>query len=157
TPADPHGTVQASAHRDGTVVLHLTCGDSQATVQLDVSRAAQLSTGIWEAAGAAQRLSSYLGGGDPPAPAPPTNGSGDLPSAWRTPRDSPPPRVRSVQRRRRQSTVTNRAAIDASRTIGLRIRRIREARKKSLEVISGLAEISSSTLHHIEHGRRDLT
>jgi hypothetical protein len=55
TRADPDGIVQAIARRDGTVSLHMTCGDSRATGWLDVSRAAQLSTGIWEAAGASQR------------------------------------------------------------------------------------------------------
>jgi hypothetical protein len=52
THADPDGIVQAIARPDGTVSLHMTCGDSQTTGWLDVSRAAQLSTGIWEAAGA---------------------------------------------------------------------------------------------------------
>jgi transcriptional regulator with XRE-family HTH domain len=49
------------------------------------------------------------------------------------------------------------AAMDARRTIGLRIRRIREGRDKSLRVIAGLAGMSSSTLHRIEHGQRDVT
>jgi hypothetical protein len=43
---DPDGTMQAIARRDGTVILDLTCGDSRITGWLDVSRAAQLSTGI---------------------------------------------------------------------------------------------------------------
>lgn len=55
-PADPDGTVQATARRDGSVILHLSCGDSWATMRLDISRAAQLSTGIWEAAETAQQL-----------------------------------------------------------------------------------------------------
>jgi transcriptional regulator with XRE-family HTH domain len=41
--------------------------------------------------------------------------------------------------------------------IGLRLRRIREGQHKSLQVISGLAGMSTSTLHHVEHGRRELT
>ncbi|MGH3905083.1 MAG: helix-turn-helix domain-containing protein [Pseudonocardiaceae bacterium] len=49
------------------------------------------------------------------------------------------------------------AARHTRRTTGLRIRRIRHAQHKSLEVVAGLAGMSTSTLHHIEHGRRDLT
>lgn len=49
------------------------------------------------------------------------------------------------------------AARNARRALGLRIRRLRHARNKSLAAISGMAGMSSSTLHHIEHGRRDLT
>lgn len=41
--------------------------------------------------------------------------------------------------------------------IGWRIRRIRNARDKSLRVIAGLAGMSTSTLHRIEHGQRELT
>jgi hypothetical protein len=65
THADPDGIVQAIARRDGTVILRLACGDSWTTMRLDVSRAAQLSTGIWEAAGAAQQLTGYLGDDHP--------------------------------------------------------------------------------------------
>ena len=47
---------------------------------------------------------------------------------------------------------------DEARTIGWRLRRIREARGKSLRVIAGLVgEMSSSTLHRIEHGQRPVT
>jgi transcriptional regulator with XRE-family HTH domain len=55
--------------------------------------------------------------------------------------------------------VNKTAAIDAdeTRTIVLRIRRIRNARDKSLRVIAGLAGISRSTLRRIEHGQRELT
>jgi transcriptional regulator with XRE-family HTH domain len=53
--------------------------------------------------------------------------------------------------------VNQSAARDARRTIGLRLRRIREDQHKSLQVISGLAGMSTSTLHHVEHGRRELT
>ncbi|MGH3907745.1 MAG: helix-turn-helix domain-containing protein [Pseudonocardiaceae bacterium] len=49
------------------------------------------------------------------------------------------------------------AARDARRAIGQRLRRIREDQHKSLQVISGLAGMSTSTLHHVEHGRRELT
>ena len=44
TPADTEGTVKAIAHRDGTVSLHSTCGQSRTTVRFDACRAAQLST-----------------------------------------------------------------------------------------------------------------
>lgn len=151
-PTDPDGNVETTAHRDGTVALHLTCGDSQAQVRLDVCRAAQLSTGIWEAAGAAQQLN----GDDQPPPSQPPHGSGDLPQAWR-PHPSAPPRERTLRHRRRLPPANQEAARDAMRTIGLRIRRIRETQDKSLQVISGLAGMSISTLHHIEHGRRELT
>ncbi|MGH3427607.1 MAG: helix-turn-helix domain-containing protein, partial [Mycobacteriales bacterium] len=43
------------------------------------------------------------------------------------------------------------------RGIGWRVRRIRESRGKSLQVIAGLAEMSTSTLHRIEHGRHAVT
>lgn len=156
TPTDPDGTVQATAHRDGTVVLHLTCGDCQAKVRLDVCRAAQLSTGIWEATSAAQRLTGYLGDDQPP-PSPPPNRSGDLPEACRAHHRSAPPRDRSPKPRRRPPSRNTGAAMDPTRAIGLRIRRIREARDKSLRIISGLAGMSSSTLHRIEHGQREQT
>ena len=41
--------------------------------------------------------------------------------------------------------------------LGLRIRRIRIARDKSLRVVSGLAGMSRSTLHRVEHGQREPT
>ncbi|MGH4015339.1 MAG: helix-turn-helix domain-containing protein [Pseudonocardiaceae bacterium] len=44
-----------------------------------------------------------------------------------------------------------------ARTIGLRLQRIRDARKKSLRVIAGLAGMSCSTLHRIEHGEHAVT
>ncbi|MGH3773167.1 MAG: helix-turn-helix domain-containing protein [Pseudonocardiaceae bacterium] len=43
------------------------------------------------------------------------------------------------------------------RGIGWRVRRIRESRGKSLQVIAGLAGMSTSTLHRIEHGRHAVT
>lgn len=137
TSDDPDGTMQAIARRDGTVVLHLTCGDSRITGWLDVSRAAQLSTGIWEAAGASQQLTGYLGDDNPALP---------------LRRNSPMPR-------RRLNPVNHTAAMDAdeTRTIGRRIRGIRKARDKSLRVIAGLAGMSRTTLNRIEHGQRDVT
>jgi DNA-binding Xre family transcriptional regulator len=136
TRADPDGIVQAIARRDGTVILHLTCGNSRTRVRLDVSRAAQLSTGIWEAAGASQQLTGCLGDDQ-----------------------LAPPRDRSPRPRPRLTPVNKSAAVDADETrmVGLRIRRIRHARDKSLRVIAGLAGISRSTLHRIEHGQRELT
>jgi len=53
---DPDGTAQTIVRRDGTVILYLICGAAQTRVRLDASRAAQLCTGIWEAAQAAQQL-----------------------------------------------------------------------------------------------------
>ncbi|MGQ0777633.1 MAG: helix-turn-helix domain-containing protein [Pseudonocardiales bacterium] len=53
--------------------------------------------------------------------------------------------------------MNNGAAMDATRTIGWRIQRIRNARDKSLRVIAGLAGMSKSTLHRIECGQRELT
>jgi transcriptional regulator with XRE-family HTH domain len=50
-------------------------------------------------------------------------------------------------------------AMDAehTRTIDARVHRIRIARRKSLRVIAGLAGMSTSTLHRIEHGQRGVT
>lgn len=151
TPTDPDGSVQAIARRDGTVNLHVNCGTTRTTVLLDVCRAAQLSTGIWEAAGAAQYL-----GDDRPPPQPQSPGSGELPEGWRTRRNTPP-RDRSPRRSRTSPAVNLSAARDARRTIGLHLRRLRQERRKSLRVISGLAGMSTSTLHHVEYGRRELT
>ncbi|MFN2495009.1 MAG: helix-turn-helix domain-containing protein [Pseudonocardiaceae bacterium] len=46
---------------------------------------------------------------------------------------------------------------DEARTIGWRLQRIRDARGKSLRVIAGLAGMSASTLHRIEHGEHAVT
>lgn len=155
--ADPDGIVQAIARRDGTVALGLTCGDSRAEVRLDVCRAAQLSTGIWEAAGAAQRLTRRLDDGQP-SPAQPPTGSRDLPQDRRSPPyRRAPARDRSPRPRRRLPPVSQGAAMDATRALGLRIQRIRGTRDKSLRVIAGLAGMSTSTLHRVEHGHRELT
>ncbi|MGH3832367.1 MAG: helix-turn-helix domain-containing protein [Pseudonocardiaceae bacterium] len=157
TCADSDGIVQAIAHRDGTVILDLTCGDSRITGWLDVSRAAQLSTGIWEAAGASQQLTWYLGDDHPPlAP----HGSEVRPVVRRSPlHRNTPHQYSSPMPRRRLKPVNQAAATDAddTRTIGQRIRRIRNARDRSLRVIAGLAGMSKSTLHSIEHGQRDVT
>lgn len=157
TRADPDGTVQAIARRDGTVSLHLTCGDSRTTVRFDVSRAAQLCTGIWEAAGASQQLTGYLGDDQP---LPPPHGSGIRPAAGNSHHHrNTPPRRSSPMPRRRLNPVNQAAAmdVDETRTIGRRIRWIRNARDKSLRVIAGLAGMSTSTLHRIERGQRDVT
>jgi Helix-turn-helix len=153
TRAEPDGVVQAIARPDGTVILHLTCGGSRTTVRLDVSRAAQLSTGIWEAAGVVQQLTGYLGGDQPPPP----TGSGARPVVWRShPHRSAPPSDRSPRHQRRSTPVNKGAGRDAddTRMVG---RRIRKARDKSLRVITGLAGMSTSILHRIEHGQRELT
>ncbi|MDQ3274232.1 MAG: helix-turn-helix domain-containing protein [Actinomycetota bacterium] len=49
------------------------------------------------------------------------------------------------------------ASDEDARTIGLRLQRIRDARDKPLRVIAGLAGMSTSTLHRIEHGERAVT
>ncbi len=155
THADPDGIVQAIARRDGTVILYLNCEDSQTTVRFDVSRAAQLSTGIWEAAGVAQQLTGHLSNDQSPF-----TGSGVRPGAWRShPYRSAPPRDRFPRHRRRLTPVHEGAGMDAdeTRAIGRRIRRIRKARDKSLQVVAGLAGMSKSTLHRIERGQRELT
>jgi DNA-binding XRE family transcriptional regulator len=159
TSDDSDGTMQAIARRDGTVILHLTCGDSRITGWLDVSRAAQLSTGIWEAAGASQQLTGYLGDDHPPLS---PHGSGIRRSHLH---DNAPLRRSSPTPRRRLNPVNHAAAMDAddTRTIGRRIRGIRgirgirKARDKSLRVIAGLAGMSRTTLNRIEHGQRDVT
>ena len=122
TLAGPEGSVQATVHRDGTVALRLICGDSQAEVRLDVCRAAQLSTGIWEAAGAAQQLTTYPDDDRPP-PSQRPNGPEDLPKAWLPPaRRSAPTQDHSPGLRRRLSPVDRDNALDVRRMIGLRIR-----------------------------------
>jgi hypothetical protein len=60
TCAIPDGVARMVACRDGSVALHVSCAGTQVSVRLDISRAAQLSTGLWEAAGASQQLTSYL-------------------------------------------------------------------------------------------------
>jgi len=157
TPADPDGVVQVIARRDGTVGLHLTCGDSQAMVRFDVSKAAQLCTGIWEAAGVAQRLTGHLGD-DRFRPAQPPHAPEAQQVIWRAhPHRNAPSRDHSPMNRQRPARVNNGAVMDVTCTIGWRIHRIRAARGKSLRVIAGLAGMSGSTLHRIEHGHRDVT
>ncbi|MGH3868879.1 MAG: helix-turn-helix domain-containing protein [Pseudonocardiaceae bacterium] len=153
TSDDPDGIVQAIARRDGTVILHMTCGDIRTTGWLDLSRAAQLCTGIWEAAGTSQQLTGYLGDDHPPLPA---HGSGVRRSHLH---ENPPLRRSSPMSRRRLNPVNHAAAMDADKTctIGRRIRGIRKTRDKSLRVIAGLAGISRTTLNRIEHGQRDVT
>lgn len=120
SPADPDGVVQASARGDGTVILRLVCGDWWTAMRLDVSRAAQLSTGIWEAAGAAQLLTGYPGDDQLPLPQLLSTGSKVRPVTRRlhTRRSTPPQDPSPL----RQPTPVNQ---DTRRTIGLRIRRIR--------------------------------
>ncbi|MGQ0778394.1 MAG: helix-turn-helix domain-containing protein [Pseudonocardiales bacterium] len=154
TPTDPEGSAHAIAHADGTMSLHLRDGTSRTTLRLHVGQAAQLSTGIWEAATAAQHLTGHPNQ-DPPLPLP--TGSAELPLTWRTPASCRAPADRSARRWRMLASITPDATKDARRRIGLRLRRLRQDRGKSLQVISGLAGMSSTTLHHVEHGRRDLT
>ncbi len=156
TCADPDGIVQATARGDGTVILDMACGDSRITGWLDVCGAAQLSTGIWEAAGASQQLTRHL---DDQSPIP-HHGSGVRPVAGHPHLHRKTPLGRSFPRpQRRLNPVNHAAAIDAdeTHTTGQRIRLIRKAQDKSLQVIAGLAGMGKSTLHRIEHGQRDLT
>ncbi|MGH3815556.1 MAG: helix-turn-helix domain-containing protein [Pseudonocardiaceae bacterium] len=46
---------------------------------------------------------------------------------------------------------------DTARTIGWKLQRIRDARGKTLRVVAGLAGMSTSTLHRIEHGEHAVT
>jgi len=46
---------------------------------------------------------------------------------------------------------------ETARTIGWKLQRIRDARGKPLRVIAGLAGMSTSTLHRIEHGEHAVT
>jgi transcriptional regulator with XRE-family HTH domain len=161
TRPDSDGMARLAACRDGSVTLHLTCAGTQVGARLDISRAAQLSTGIWEAAGVSQQLTRRLGDGWSPPPQLPT-GSGQPASSLVS---APPPRSTAPSRRPRDTgggpaSVNEGATMDAeeARTIGWRLRRIREDRGKSLQVIAGLAGgMSTSTLHRIEHGRRPVT
>lgn len=143
--ADPDGIVQAIARRDGTVILRLICGDSRTTLRLDVCGAAQLSTGIWEAAGAAQQLTLPLGSRVQQV------------TRHAHPHRNVPLRSSSPRLRSGPTPVTTSAAQDATRITGLRIRKIRQAQGKSLRVIAGLAAMSTSTLHRVEHGQHELT
>ncbi|MGH3694888.1 MAG: helix-turn-helix domain-containing protein [Pseudonocardiaceae bacterium] len=159
TRADPDGSVQLVACRDGSVTLHLSCAGTQGSVRLDVSRAAQLSTGIWEAAGASQQLTMHLGGHRLAPPRPPQRATRSGKPAG-TLVTAPPPGPRSPAGSGRGPAVVNEgAAMDAehARTIGIRLHRIRKTRDKSLQVVAGLAGVSTSTLHRIEHGQRAVT
>lgn len=145
----PDGTAQAIARPDGTMILQVNCGRSQITVRLDVSRAAQLSTGIWEAAGIAQQLTHR----------PDHNQFRAAPAL----RDESEARHLHSHRNvlpskpRRVPGPANNGVSETARTIGRQIRRIRGARRKSLRVIAGLAGMSRSTLHRIERGEREIT
>ncbi|MGH3799893.1 MAG: hypothetical protein ACRDTD_07150 [Pseudonocardiaceae bacterium] len=137
TCTDPDGTVQATARRDGTVILDMTCGDSRITGCLDASRAAQLSTGIWEAAGASQQLTGYLGDDHPPLP---PHGSGARPVVRPSHlHRNTPLRRNSPMPRRRLKPVNHAAAMDAddTPTIGRRIRWIRTARDSRCRLSPG--------------------
>jgi DNA-binding transcriptional regulator YiaG len=154
--ADPDGIVQVIACPDGTVILNLTCGDTRTGVRIEICRAAQLSTGIWEAAGAAQQSAVHLSDGSPPPQLP--NAPDDLPVAWRAhPHRNTAPRRSASRPQRQRASVNGDTARDATRMIGRRIRRIRKSRKKSLRVIAGLAGMSKSTLERVEQGRREPT
>ncbi|MBV9140057.1 MAG: helix-turn-helix transcriptional regulator [Pseudonocardiales bacterium] len=158
--ADPEGIVRLVACRDGSVTLHLSCAGTRGTVRLDVSRAAQLSTGMWEAAGLSQRFIAHLDD-DPPAglgvpllPARSGKPAGNLVSA--PPPGPTTPRRSPVGMGGGPAVVSKGVVMDGeqARTVGWRVHRIRTDRGKSLRVIAGLAGMSKSTLHEIEHGQR---
>lgn len=134
THAHAEGIVRLVACRDGSVLLHLRCAGTQGAVRLDVSRAAQLSTGIWEAAGVSQRLTSDLDDGQPTRPRLP-----QLPARSRKPARSlvtvPPSRSTALRRPPAgigggSAVEDEGAAMDAkqARTIGARLHRLRQAR-----------------------------
>ncbi|MGH3906950.1 MAG: helix-turn-helix domain-containing protein, partial [Pseudonocardiaceae bacterium] len=124
---DPDGTGHPTTLGDRTASLCPTCGNCRITVGLDGSQLTQISTKLRETTSAGQQPTGHPGG-DRPAPPP------------------PPAAAKSTD-----------AIRDAMRTIGLRLQRIRVSRNKSLRVIAGLAGMSRSTLHRIEHGQRELT
>jgi len=161
---EANATIELSARADGTAILRITGdpseGGSQRIVVLDVTTAAQLSVGIWEAAGVAQQLNGRLGGDQSPSPRQPAGSRQPASSLGTTPH----PRRTASKRQPRgggeePASVKGGAAVDAeeARTIGWRLRRVRDARDKSLRVVAGLAGMSSSTLHRIEHGQRAVT
>lgn len=72
------GIITLVAHADGTATLRLTrdptAGGDQRILILNVTTAAQLSVGIWEAAGVAQQQLTGRLGADWPAPPRPCGG-----------------------------------------------------------------------------------
>jgi len=161
THANPDGMARLAACRDGSMTLHLTCAGTQVGVRLDVSRAAQLSTGIWEAAGVSQQLIGRLGAGWTPPPQPTTRSGQPASSLVTAPLSrhiTPGRRPRHVGGEPTPANEGTTMDAEEARTIGWRLRRIREDRGKSLRVIAGLAGgMSTSTLHRIEHGQRAVT
>ena len=162
TPTDPEGVVRLVACRDGSVTLHVSCAGTRGTVRLDVSRAAQLSTGIWEAAGVSQWLTGYLDD-DPPAgprlPPLPARSGKPAGSPLSTPPGPTTPRRSPAGIERGPAVVNEGVKMDAehARTLGARLHRLRTDRGKSLQVIAGLAGMGKSTLHRIEHGQHAVT
>ncbi|MGH8919983.1 MAG: helix-turn-helix domain-containing protein, partial [Actinomycetes bacterium] len=164
--ADSDAVVRLVACDDGSVALHLTCSGRKTRVRFDVSRAAQLSAGVWEAAQLAQRLKNRLGDDrsrPPPRPAARTTAAGEpagsLASASSSGSPAPGRPLRDVGE---GPTPGNEGAgMDAeeARTIGRRIHQIRTARGKSLQVVSDLVGtgMSRTKLNRIERGLRALT
>lgn len=160
TRGNPEGIVRLVACRDGSVTLHVSCAGTRGTVRLEVSRAAQLSTRIWEAAGISQRFIAHLDD-DPPAgprmPPRPARSGKPAGSLWSAPPPGPTAPRRSPVGMGRRPAVVNEGVVmegEQARTVGWRLHRIRTDRGKSLRVIAGLAGMSKSTLHEIEHGQR---
>ncbi|MBV9141832.1 MAG: helix-turn-helix transcriptional regulator [Pseudonocardiales bacterium] len=159
-PTEPEGIVRLVACRDGSVTVHLSCAGTRGTVRLDVSRAAQLSTGIWEAAGLSQRFIAHLDDDPPAGPGLPALPARSGKSAG-SPLSAPPPGPTTPRRAPAGigsgPAVVNKGVVmdgEQARTVGWRVHRIRTDRGKSLRVIAGLAGMSTSSLHEIEHGQR---
>ncbi len=131
---EANGTIELTAHADGTATLRITCdpsqGGHQRIVVLNVTTAAQLSVGVWEAAGVAQQLVGRLGGArhPPPRPSRHTTGSGQPASSLVS---APSPRRNAPRQRPRSNgeeptPVNEGATVDAeevaaARTIGWRV------------------------------------
>lgn len=131
TCADVAGIVRPIARHDGTVILHLSCGDSHNSVQLYVCDAVALSTGIWEAAGSARPLTAFRADNQFP---PPENTGVRLvarhPSPDRSaPRRDSAPRIQSVPTPAAANSVSRKTVLATARTIGLRIQRVRHAQE----------------------------
>ncbi|MGH3939539.1 MAG: helix-turn-helix domain-containing protein [Pseudonocardiaceae bacterium] len=166
TSADPDGMVQLVACHDGSVALQLNCSGRKVGVRFDVSRAAQLSTGVWEAAQLAQQLKNSAGDDrSRPPPRPPARSTGCAEPASNL---AIAPSSRSTAPGQPHWSIGEGLAsgnegagmdADEARTIGRRIRQVRNARGKSLRVTAGLAGagLSRTKLQRIELGLRAVT
>ncbi|MGH3916075.1 MAG: helix-turn-helix domain-containing protein [Pseudonocardiaceae bacterium] len=159
---DLYAVVQLVACDDGSVALQLTCSGRKTRVRFDISRAAQLSAGVWEAAQVAQQLKNRLGDGRSHPPSRPTAAgepAGSLASASSSGSTAPGRPLRDVGEG--PAPGNEGAGMDAeeARTIGRRIHQIRTARGKSLQVVADLVGtgMSRTKLNRIERGLRAVT